>query len=53
MSMEYCKECDLMIDLDYNSEHEHTEDMIERGKLNYAKFMGKRFFEYRGTSSNE
>ena len=23
MSMEYCEDCDRMIDLDYDSEHEH------------------------------
>lgn len=26
MSMEYCHECDNMIDLDYDSEHEHFQE---------------------------
>jgi len=29
MSMEYCEECDLMIDLDWDSEHEHFETLEE------------------------
>lgn len=26
MSLEYCEDCDKMIDLDYDSEHEHFDD---------------------------
>ena len=29
MSMEYCKECDRMIDLDYDCEHEHFQEMTK------------------------
>ena len=29
MSMEYCEECDKMIDLDIDSEHEHFEEINE------------------------
>ena len=27
MSIEYCHECDRMIDLDYDSEHEHFQEV--------------------------
>ena len=29
MSLEYCEECDKMIDLDTDSEHEHFEETKE------------------------
>ena len=31
MSMEYCEKCDNMIDLDYDSDHEHFIE-LEGGK---------------------
>ena len=34
MSMEYCEECDRMIDLDWNAEHEHFIEELKGGKEN-------------------
>ena len=35
MSMEYCWECDRLIDLDYDSDHEHfSEEFLKGGKEN-------------------
>jgi len=31
MSMEYCEECDRMIDLDWNAEHEHFLEKMKGG----------------------
>lgn len=44
MSLEYCADCDKMIDLDYNSEHFDEEEkcIISKKKLPYAnKYEGE------------
>ena len=40
MSMEYCRECDNMIDLDYDSEH--FEGPHEK-QMDLGQFAGKEF----------
>ena len=38
MSLEYCYDCDNMIDLDYDSDHEHFNELPEIGfKFTYKR----------------
>lgn len=37
MSLEYCEDCDLMIDLDVDEHYEHFKDKYKEVRENYVK----------------